>query len=861
MRESYAQQAPTRVMKEKEQQAAAAARGAEIEAGQATDRVEQAWSLLRPLFPSMHDFLRKLLTTRHPVRSSQVSNLLTFHGHDLLNLIRDRHPSVANDWALSTARQLVSSECDSLSQRFKPAPGTPVSDILHRFSLREVLSDAEILAPTLFQILQQACGMLSTSQDQPSRKHPDLVLATTLCMLAKARNDHASDFPTTMCMYFLACGTSHSVFDVLNHAGVTLSYTQAVAKIKQLGRERLTMMREIARSRAFMVIWDNLNIAFKVSEQRHDAKDHFDNGTTATLLPLYDVDFGGLPLELLPSRDCRIPVLKFGAKDLLPTSEEAQRVEAGQLWHIQDILYEAFPSLRKRLKDKIPPAPTVLQIPVHKTEQYPLPAMHIDESSLEGTLGVLDKIIRVELGLTEDDIKKHGIILCAGDQLSKLLLDKVSAARRDDSDLVDNVGRYTKGQDGVFHMKMAGDRMTTNEHWGQPNSKAPWSLWKVNTLLGRKAIVAGWKAKSLPPFRPSYELILTMALPANILDGFRIYCPFTTIEEWVERVQTVEEVEGVAQQVLIELCSARRVQRLRRLTSTKRDVPLENICLFNRDALYLRQLKFGVKRGDVGAILDIATHWMLMFRGTGKMPKYADALFHILVDLKSMHPKLRTAWLMNWLANLTGKVDGFKEMDLLQEHQNFWAKIIYSARGSNRSWEWLAMVSVSIFALRDVIRRVQSEYKTPFNSTSHTSPSTEADLKILRDHLKDLKLQTYMPERENNQYASEVRDLLAVGAEYANKPSAFRNFTYTRRKATNLGTPEGSPPTDHVTQEDSEQVDFDLGSNGSDSLLDQDTAFDEFPFLFDDDEYPPGTNMGDYISMTREIIEELSHFE
>ena len=107
-------------------------------------------------------------------------------------------------------------------------------------------------------------------------------------MLAKARNDHASDFPTTMCMYFLACGTSRSVFDVLNHAGVTLSYTQAVAKIKQLGRERLTMMREIARSRAFMVIWDNLNIAFRVSEQRHNSKDHFDNGTTATLLPLYD---------------------------------------------------------------------------------------------------------------------------------------------------------------------------------------------------------------------------------------------------------------------------------------------------------------------------------------------------------------------------------------------------------------------------------------------------------------------------------------------------------------------------------------------------------------------------------------------
>jgi hypothetical protein len=33
------------------------------------------------------------------------------------------------------------------------------------------------------------------------------------------------------------------------------------------------------------------------------------------------------------------------------------------------------------------------------------------------------------------------------------------------------------------------------------------------------------------------------------------------------------------------------------------------------------------------------------------------------------------AFLKNWLANLSGKVNGFKEMDLLQEHQNFWAKV------------------------------------------------------------------------------------------------------------------------------------------------------------------------------------------
>ena len=66
-------------------------------------------------------------------------------------------------------------------------------------------------------------------------------------------------------MYFLACGTSRSIFDVLNHAWITLSYTQAIEKLKRLGQERLRKMNTIARTQAFMIIWDNLNIAFKVS--------------------------------------------------------------------------------------------------------------------------------------------------------------------------------------------------------------------------------------------------------------------------------------------------------------------------------------------------------------------------------------------------------------------------------------------------------------------------------------------------------------------------------------------------------------------------------------------------------------------
>jgi hypothetical protein len=103
-----------------------------------------------------------------------------------------------------------------------------------------------------------------------------------------------------------------------------------------------------------------------------------------TLVPLPGVEPSGLPLDLKLKRDSRLAVVDFGPEDLLPSLEQVQQVEAMELWHIEDILDELFPDLQKRLAKDIPPSPNIQLIPLHKTEQYPLPAMHVDESSLDG---------------------------------------------------------------------------------------------------------------------------------------------------------------------------------------------------------------------------------------------------------------------------------------------------------------------------------------------------------------------------------------------------------------------------------------------------------------------------------------------
>jgi len=143
------------------------------------------------------------------------------------------------------------------------------------------------------------------------------------------------------------------------------------------------------------------------------------------------------------------------------------------------------------------------------------------------------------------------------------------------------------------------------------------------------------------------------------------------------------------------------------------------------------------------------------------------------------------------------------------------------------------MISVSIFALRDVIRQVQSNFKTPYNGKTHTSPSTAAEISLVRDYLQTHKLQEYMPNRENNSWASPVRDLMETGATYANTASAFRNFTKTKQRAyykeQRLQPPSTIDPSIESDEDEEEDEDPDLGGPVNIDLYDLSADTDEFP--------------------------------
>ena len=165
------------------------------------------------------------------------------------------------------------------------------------------------------------------------------------------------------------------------------------------------------------------------------------------------------------------------------------------------------------------------------------------------------------------------------------------------------------------------------------------------------------------------------------------------------------------------------------------------------------------------------------------------------------------------------------------------------------------MVTVSIFTLRDVIRRVQDSYQIPFNSPAHTSPAANEDITDICNYLQEQTLQSYTPNRKENEWATPARDLLSAGAAYANTAGAFNNFRRDTRNAINHGTLHGnsigasSVNAGSITEDD---ANIDLGA-------DRDLNIDDL--AMDEEEFPAGTDIADFVAMAREAIDELSRYD
>ncbi|KXN91905.1 hypothetical protein AN958_11207 [Leucoagaricus sp. SymC.cos] len=163
--------------------------------------------------------------------------------------------------------------------------------------------------------------------------------------------------------------------------------------------------------------------------------------------------------------------------------------------------------------------------------------------------------------------------------------------------------------------------------------------------------------------------------------------------------------------------------------------------------------------------------WAQSFRGNGRT-KYAHEMLHLIHNLQNVYPpKIREIILNNWLANPSGKPNSNVELDLVQEHLNYWIKVFYKAHGSNASWEWLERIS----PCTDILRQLASAFHDVLGAdqgTRHAEPDLTKDIEALMDCLEDYGIYDIQPGRVIKG-GGPVPD--AVGVGYRNLTQGNRN--------------------------------------------------------------------------------------
>ncbi|THG97024.1 hypothetical protein EW026_g4916 [Hermanssonia centrifuga] len=297
-------------------------------------------------------------------------------------------------------------------------------------------------------------------------------------------------------------------------------------------------------------------MVFKVAEQVVGRTDSQENGTCATVFPLYGATDEDMQTADLSASLDAAPLLSI--KDINLTKDESAFLRECLIHTILRIIVDFGGTQFTCYKADVAVCTPVTseKIPVHKTDTYPLPTKNIDESSITGNAEVIDTIFQ-ELGYNDTNAKACGKVkIVHGDQLSVSRICSVSSNRVGHEGICSSYLDVVCGP-GLFHAQIHAIFGTLQTHWGN-SSLGHWdpgSLTFHNSVLFRKPITL----TSLPPYRTCHNLVF-VSLYAQILHCLELISG-TYLDRYVQTF-TFQELQLHATSILDIYANLESVQEL-----------------------------------------------------------------------------------------------------------------------------------------------------------------------------------------------------------------------------------------------------------------------------------------------------------
>jgi hypothetical protein len=476
-------------------------------------------------------------------------------------------------------------------------------------------------------------------------------------MCSYSRSHNRCKIPKLLTVYFKSSGLAAKAFDTLNALGLTMSQKSAYDAIKGLCDRLQKQLHNDIETYPWFGTHDNINLPFRVYEQRLHNQSHFDSGTAATIIIVKD------PTAVRPDLQAFQRQRALGAKnpityrDILKLERDAApRLRVRTVHRVLRFLIDSpdfdFDSYEHK-KDKVFDGPASRhQIPVgaqHRTTQYMLNTVHIEEASYDGNDRVLAEW-RKQLGFDTPEKEKElasKLLLWVGDQLTVSRLRGLKKFRCMDLNSFDRMD-FLVPIFGWFHALLAVQHSLHNQYYG------------TRTSLGLQHAFDNLKRKGLHApsvqgdFFYHFQDALYHIAEAHFRDLFSIVGKVNDLKDL--RSRTPQELYDIAVAIVTDYASSAAMMKIapEKFVKDKKknsklgkaapnstvytgDDLLYQTTQFLRDILTYIDLDESISAGDVGRMQDLLPRLLFRFAG-GRNKNYTIEILELLQGLHREWP-------------------------------------------------------------------------------------------------------------------------------------------------------------------------------------------------------------------------------
>ncbi|KAJ7891027.1 hypothetical protein B0H13DRAFT_1626074 [Mycena leptocephala] len=462
-------------------------------------------------------------------------------------------------------------------------------------------------------------------------------LVFVFSIMAFTRNTDTNVFPMILGLFLEIGGTSSRILTTLSNAGACVSITTIERLKKILSEDAVAHAVSLMPGSGFYIIFDNINIFLRKSQQRLFNKNTMIHATNAAVISIPGADPKAEDLEAKNKRRGK-RAAATGA-DIIPTEDDEEKMfssfvglvilaycPGSKEWENRDVLLKAAEVFMASDRP----------LPPERTDGRPAGVFDVNEGSKKGIIKML-KALQELSGLAESEWASKARII-VGDWLTS---NNIRGARRDRMDDINSMERleYVEELSALWHFALNATHMIMRLHFGD-SVLDPGSLAKHKGLLNRT-----WDAE-----KPNYadaKALIRHSLVSRIL------------------------YEKFAQDFVKDFTEAINTERAKNIN----DDYYAHSQYFIRDALIFCVFEHGVAFADAGVALRVLKYWAFSFRGAG-LHNYARECIEVLLQWKyELTPEMQAAKERAWFFNRFGLRGRNIASDLYLEQNNFWVKV------------------------------------------------------------------------------------------------------------------------------------------------------------------------------------------